>query len=98
MEWSPIGSQVTSKKFLQQIKTTFVERGGALVESMTFNRRAVGSTPAHVGTLGKSFTYSCLHVRFGVKLRYSIRAVAGRASEYTQRTLRGAIEMARMNE
>ena len=28
----------------------------------------------HVGTLGKSFTHSSLR-RFGVKLRYSIRAV-----------------------
>src|SRR6218665_2952275 len=34
----------------------------------------------HVGTLGKSFTCSCLW-RFGVKLRYSIRAVVGSASE-----------------
>src|SRR6218665_3940134 len=33
----------------------------------------------HVGTLGKSFTCSCLC--FGVKLRYSIRAVVGSASE-----------------
>ena len=54
-----------------------VERGGALVEAMTFNRRVVGSTPA-LGTLGKFFT---LPVRFGVKLRYSIRAVVGSASE-----------------
>jgi len=30
----------------------------------------------HVGTLGKSFTRSCLW-RFGVKLRHSIRAVSG---------------------
>src|SRR6218665_2727076 len=30
----------------------------------------------HVGTLGKSFTCSCLW-RFGVKLRHSIRAVLG---------------------
>ena len=30
----------------------------------------------HVGTLGKSFTHSCLW-RSGVKLRYSIRAVVG---------------------
>ena len=34
----------------------------------------------HVGTLGKSLTYSCLW-RFGVKLRHSIRAVVGSASE-----------------
>ena len=42
-----------------------VGRGGALVETMTFNRRVVGWTPAlaphvHVGTLGKSFTCGCL--------------------------------------
>ena len=30
----------------------------------------------HVGTLGMSFTRSC-RSRFGVKLRYSIRAVSG---------------------
>ena len=30
----------------------------------------------HVGTLYRSFTHSCLW-RFGVKLRYSIRAVSG---------------------
>jgi len=29
-----------------------VGRGGALVESMTFNRRVVGSTPALVATSG----------------------------------------------
>jgi len=36
---------------------------GAFVESITFNRRVVGSTPAlavQVGILGKSFTYSCM--------------------------------------
>ena len=30
----------------------------------------------HVGTLGKSFTHSCLW-RFGVKFQHSIRAVSG---------------------
>ena len=35
----------------------------------------------HVGTLGKSFTCSCMPVHFGVKLRYSIRAVVGSVSE-----------------
>ena len=38
-----------------------VGRGGA--ELMPFDRRVVGSNPAfsrHAGTLGKSFTYSCL--------------------------------------
>src|SRR6218665_23386 len=34
----------------------------------------------HVGTLGKSFTRCCLK-RFGVKLRHSIIAVVGSASE-----------------
>ena len=28
----------------------YVERGGALVETMTFNRKAVGSTPALAAT------------------------------------------------
>jgi len=59
-----------------------VGRGGALVETMTFNRRVVGATPAlaatYTRTLGKSFIYICLHVRFGVELRYSIRAVYSR--------------------
>ena len=57
-------------------------RGGALVETMTFNRRVVGSTPGLAATwdLGQVF-YLQLPVRFGVKLRYSIRAVVGRASE-----------------
>ena len=52
--------------------------GGSLVESAPFVRRVAGSNPAgrHVGTLGKSFTHSCLW-RFGVKLRHSIRAVSG---------------------
>ena len=50
-----------------------IGRGGPLVKSMTLNWRVVGSS-RHVGTLGKSFTYS-------VKLRYSIRAVVGSASE-----------------
>ena len=45
-------------------------------ESRWFDSRS----SRHVGTtLGKSFTYSCL--RFGMKLRYSIRAVVGSASE-----------------
>ena len=53
--------------------------GGALVESMTFNRslgRGFDSCSSrHVGTLGK------LPVRFGVNLRYNIRAAVGNASE-----------------
>ena len=63
--------------------TKIVGRGGALVETMTFNRRVVGSTPALAATyrdLGQVL-YLQLPVRFGVKLRYSIRAVVGSASE-----------------
>src|SRR6218665_3397734 len=57
-------------------------RRGALVESIAFNRRVVGSTPALAAMyrdLGKVL-YLQLPVRFGVKLRYSIRAVVGSAS------------------
>src|SRR6218665_3613978 len=54
--------------------------GGALVESTPFVRRVMGSTLAlaatYIGTLGKSFTHSCLW-RFGVKFRHRIRAVSG---------------------
>src|SRR6218665_2535504 len=37
-----------------------VVRGGALVETMTFNRWVDSRSSHHVGTLGKSFTCSCL--------------------------------------
>ena len=38
-----------------------VGRGGALVESMPFEGRGLESrSSCHVGTLVKSFTYSCL--------------------------------------
>ena len=59
-----------------------VGRGGALVETTTFNRRVVGSTPLYPPRrdLGQEI-YLPLPVRFGVKLRYSIRAVEGSASE-----------------
>jgi len=60
-----------------------VGRGGALVETMTFNRRVVGSSPALAASrrdLGQVL-YLQLPVRFGVKLRHSIRAVVGSASE-----------------
>jgi len=57
-----------------------VGRDGALVESIIFNRRVVGSTPALAATFGQVL-YLQLPVRFGVKLRYSIRAVVGSASE-----------------
>ena len=52
--------------------------GGALVESIAFNRRVVGLTPALAAMwdLGQVL-YLQLPVRFGVKLRYSIRAVVG---------------------
>ena len=57
-------------------------RGGALAESWTFKRRVFGSTPALKPRkdLGQVI-YLQLHVRFGVKLRYSIRAVVGSAYE-----------------
>ena len=60
-----------------------VGRDGALVESIAFNRRVVGSTPALAVTrdLGQVL-FLQLPVRFGVKLRYSIRAVVGSASEW----------------
>ena len=51
--------------------------GCALVESVPFVRRVMGSIPAlAIGTLGKSVTYSCL-CRFSVKFRHSFRAVSG---------------------
>ena len=59
-----------------QRKTTnknLVGCGGSLVDLLLFIRRVVGSNPA-LGTLGKSFTRSCLW-RLGVKLRHIIRAV-----------------------
>ena len=61
----------------------FVGHGGALVESIAFNRRVMGSTLALAAMyrdLGQVL-YLQLSVRFGVKLRYSIRAVVGSASE-----------------
>ena len=66
------------------ISVIFVGRDGALVESITFNRRVVGSTPALAVTymdLGQVL-YLQFPVRFGVKLRYSSRAVVGSASEW----------------
>src|SRR6218665_2615940 len=62
--------------------TYVVGRGGALVESMTFNRRDVGSTSALAPRrdLGQVH-YLQLPVRFGVKLRNSMRAIVGSASE-----------------
>jgi len=40
-----------------------------------FRTKGRGLESRHVGTLGKSFTRSCLW-RYGVKLRHSIRAVS----------------------
>ena len=62
----------------------YAGRGGALVETMTFNRRVVGSTPALAAMARRDLgqvLYLKLPVRFGVKFRYSIRAVVGSASE-----------------
>src|SRR6218665_389880 len=50
-----------------KLQLSIVGRGGALVKSMTLNRRIV--------------LYLQLPMRFGVKLRYSIHAVVGSASE-----------------
>ena len=52
--------------------------GGSLVDSTPFVLKGRGfesRSSLHAGTLGKSFTRSCLW-RFGVKLRRSIRAVS----------------------
>src|SRR6218665_630145 len=60
----------------------FVGRSGALVETMTFNRRVVGSTPALAATWGSwASPLSVVACALRVKLRYSIRAVVGSASE-----------------
>ena len=56
-----------------------VGRDGALVESTHFVRKVMGiysRFSRYVGTLGKSFTHSCLW-RSGVKFRNSIHAVSG---------------------
>jgi len=47
-----------------------VRRGGAVVETMTFNRRVVGSTPALAPRRNlEQVLYLQLSVRFGVKFR-----------------------------
>jgi len=49
--------------FFYNFLLIFVGRGGTLVESMTLDRKVMGVYPilaATLGTLGKSFTYSCL--------------------------------------
>src|SRR6218665_1410906 len=58
-----------------------VGRDGALVKSQPEGRGFDSRSSRQVGTSGKSFTDSCLPMRFGVKLRYCIRAVVGSASE-----------------
>ena len=55
--------------------------GGPMVDSAPFVRRVAGSNSIlaatkAVGTLGKSFTRSCLW-RFGVKFQHSSHAVSG---------------------
>ena len=66
-----------SKSRITQNTRQFVGRGGALVESIPFNRRVVGSNPALAATQGPwASPRSCLW-RFGVKLWQSIRAVSG---------------------
>src|SRR6218665_3002933 len=47
----------------QPCSNYLIGRGGALAETMTFNGQGRGfdsRSSRHVGTLGKSFTYSCL--------------------------------------
>src|SRR6218665_1534822 len=54
----------------------FARRGGSLVDLSPLFRKIAGSNPSshHVGTLGKSFTPSCLWRRgVGLNVRYSIR-------------------------
>ena len=72
---------VTDKIIGPQIE----ERGvwwliGRFVAFRPKGREFESRSSRHVGTLGKSFTRSCLW-RFDVKLRHSIRAVVGSASE-----------------
>ena len=62
----------------------YVGCGGVLVETMTFNRRVLGSTPTLATTQGPWASplpalRLQLPVRFGVKLQYSIRDVVGSA-------------------
>ena len=59
----------------------FVGPGGSLVDSTPFCPKGHGfesRSNREVRTLGKSFTCSCLW-RFGVKLRYCIRAAVSGA-------------------
>ena len=54
---------------LYALTALLVGRGGALVETMTFNRRVVGSTPALAPRRDHGqVLYLQVPVRFGVKL------------------------------
>ena len=81
LHWFPLSARIQLKVLI----LNHVGRGGALFETMTFNLRVVGSTPALAATytdLGQVL-YLQLPVRLGVKLRRSrpIRAVVGSDSE-----------------
>ena len=73
-------SAVPEGSALQSIH--IARHGGALVEWMTFNRRVEGSTPDIAAMYRDLGQVIHLPVRFGVKLRYIIRAVVGSASEW----------------
>ena len=56
---------IRQSKLCDFMRVSFISgiHGGALVEAITLNRRGRGfdsRSSRHVGTLGKSFTYSCL--------------------------------------
>src|SRR6218665_2957101 len=60
----------------------YVGRGWCIGRVDTFCPKGYGfdsRSSRHVGTLGKSFSHSCLW-RFGVKFRHSFRAVSGAPS------------------
>ena len=68
-----------------------VGRSGALVESMLFDRRVAGSNralAAHVGTIGKSFTCSCL-LASACKLRHSVNCCGRERFCYEKRYRNG---------
>ena len=71
---------------------------GRFVDFRPKDRKFESRSNRHVGTLGKSFTRSCLWC-FDVKLRHSIHAVSGAPlSSGGLEEWRGAIEIALMNE
>jgi len=63
--------QLNSTPVITSIRSYY---SGALVDSK--GCRFESRSSRHIGTLGKSFSHSCLW-RFNVKLRHSIRAVLG---------------------